>query len=134
MCLDAQVRAAMLAAGTPCAADADAHYAKPYNALASEPASVVSAPPAPSGCRNEMKMRKKPRAVTALTVGIVFATSVFAAQTVNNRCNRYGNIVNSDNHIVVNVDSFDHHFSKNIMVTGGSVIGSGNSKSISITH
>ncbi len=46
--LDAQVRAAMLAAGTPCAADADARCAKPYNALASEPASVVSALPAPS--------------------------------------------------------------------------------------
>jgi hypothetical protein len=37
MCIDSGVRAAMLAAGSPCAADMGAHAA-PYNALASEPA------------------------------------------------------------------------------------------------
>jgi alkylhydroperoxidase/carboxymuconolactone decarboxylase family protein YurZ len=42
MCLDPQVRAAMLAAGSPCAADMGAHAA-PYNALSSQPA--YSAPP-----------------------------------------------------------------------------------------
>ena len=42
MCLDPQVRAAMLAAGSPCAADMGGHAA-PYNALSSAPA--YSAPP-----------------------------------------------------------------------------------------
>lgn len=42
MCLDSQVRAAMLAAGTPCAADLGARAA-PYNALASQSSYV--APP-----------------------------------------------------------------------------------------
>ncbi|MFZ2106750.1 MAG: hypothetical protein WAV18_15490 [Roseiarcus sp.] len=37
MCIDSGVRAAMLAAGSPCAADMGAHAA-PYNAQASEPA------------------------------------------------------------------------------------------------
>ena len=41
MCIDSGVRAAMLAAGSPCAADMGAHAA-PYNALAS---SSYSAPP-----------------------------------------------------------------------------------------
>ena len=42
MCLDPQVRAAMLAAGSPCAADMGGHAA-PYNALSSQSSYV--APP-----------------------------------------------------------------------------------------
>lgn len=43
MCLDPQVRAAMLAAGSPCAADMGAHAA-PYNALSSQQAYPAPAP------------------------------------------------------------------------------------------
>lgn len=42
MCLDPDVRAAMVAAGTPCAADYGGAH-KPYNALASESASAAPA-------------------------------------------------------------------------------------------
>jgi len=42
MCIDSGVRAAMLAAGSPCAADMGGHAA-PYNALSSQ--SSYSAPP-----------------------------------------------------------------------------------------
>jgi alkylhydroperoxidase/carboxymuconolactone decarboxylase family protein YurZ len=56
MCLDSQVRAAMLAAGTPCAADAGAHAA-PYNALASQSASAAPLPPVSApGCERRYQL------------------------------------------------------------------------------
>jgi hypothetical protein len=59
MCLDPEVRSAMLAAGTPCAVDAGAGYhAKPYNALASESPSVapIQQASAQGGCERRYQL------------------------------------------------------------------------------
>jgi hypothetical protein len=86
--------------------------------------------------------------MTALTVGVLFASSGYATQTVNapkdcSHCgNGSGNINHSDNTInsnnKINVNITSHSFdgnsilSNNIVVTGGSVSNSGNS--LSVTH
>ena len=89
-------------------------------------------------------MRKTIRAVTALTFGLLMASSGFAAQTVvvAHNCggcgNHSGNIIASNNHVNVNVHVISHSFdgnsilSGNTVAVGGTVIGSGNS--LSITH
>jgi hypothetical protein len=57
MCLDLQVRAAMLAAGTPCAADLGGRAA-PYNALASQQAYAAPMPQeaSPQGCERRYQL------------------------------------------------------------------------------
>ena len=56
MCIDSGVRAAMLAAGTPCAADLGGHAA-PYNALASQSASAAPMQPAAApGCEKRYQL------------------------------------------------------------------------------
>jgi hypothetical protein len=100
--------AAILAAGTPYAADAGAHYAKPKRRAAFGTGFGGFGAARTIGCRNETKRRKTPRAVTALTVDS-FRHFRLRGQTVDNRCNHYGNIVNSDNQIVVNVGSSITH-------------------------
>ena len=86
-------------------------------------------------------MRKTIRAMTVLTVGVLFASSGYAAQTVVvapgsvGSGNRSGNVVLSNNrvNVVVVNRSFDGNriLSNNIVVTGGSVVGAGNSASLS---
>ena len=87
-------------------------------------------------------MRKTIRAVTALTFGLLMASSGYAAQTVviNHHCggcgNFSGNVVASNNHVNVHVDIVSHSFDGNSILsfnnTSVSVVsGSGNSLSIS---
>jgi hypothetical protein len=89
-------------------------------------------------------MRKTIRAVTALTFGLLMASSGFAAQTVvvNHDChgcgNFSGNVVNSNNHVHVNVDIVSHSFNGNQILSHNNVStsvvsGSGNSFSGSLT-
>jgi hypothetical protein len=96
-----------------------------------------------------MNMRKTIRAVTALTFGLLMASSGYAAQTVviNHDChgcgNFSGNVVASnnhiDNHVIAHSFNGNSILSNNIVVTGGSVVGGGNSLALSnavsvVTH
>ena len=86
-------------------------------------------------------MRKTIRAMTALTAVVLFASSGYAAQTVVvapgsvGSGNHSGNVILSNNrvNVVVTNRSFDGNaiLSNNIVVTGGSVVGGGNSASLS---
>jgi len=88
-------------------------------------------------------MRKTISAVTALTFGLLMASSGFAAQTVviNHDChacgNFSGNVVASNNHINVHVNVVSHSFDGNSILSNNNVstsvvAGSGNSLSISV--
>jgi len=86
-------------------------------------------------------MRKTIRAMTALTIGVLFASSGYAAQTVviAHNCggcgNFSGNVVASNNHVNVHVNVVSHSFDGNSILSGNNVstsvvAGSGNSLSI----
>jgi hypothetical protein len=88
-----------------------------------------------------MNMRKTIRAMTALTIGVLFASSGYAAQTVviAHNCggcgNFSGNVVASNNHVNVHVNVVSHSFDGNSILSGNNVstsvvAGSGNSLSI----
>jgi hypothetical protein len=88
-------------------------------------------------------MRKTIRAVTALTFGLLMASSGYAAQTVviNHHCggcgNFSGNVVNSNNHVHVNVDIVSHSFDGNSILSGNNVsasVTSNSGNSLSISH
>ena len=82
-------------------------------------------------------MRKSIRAacaVSALTVGVLFAGSGYAANVavaIAQKCIACGNVVASNNTLNIVNRSFDGNLSHNIVVTGGSVVGGGNSASVS---
>jgi hypothetical protein len=87
-------------------------------------------------------MRKTIRAMTALTVGVLFAGSSYAAQTVVfapgsiGSGNHSGNVIASNNHVHIDIHVISHSFDGNSILshnnTSVSVVsGSGNSLSIS---
>ena len=86
-------------------------------------------------------MRKTIRAMTALTIGVLFASSGYAAQTVviAHNCggcgNFSGNVVASNNRVNVRVNVISRSFDGNSILSGNNVstsvvAGSGNSLSI----
>jgi hypothetical protein len=90
-----------------------------------------------------MNMRKTIRAVTALTFGLLMASSGYAAQTVvvNKHCggcgNFSGNVVASDNHTNVHVNVVAHSFDGNSILSNNNTsvsVVSGSGNSLSITH
>jgi hypothetical protein len=88
-------------------------------------------------------MRKTIRAMTALTVAVLFASSGYAAQTVvvAHNCggcgNHSGNVIASDNHINVHVNVVAHSFDGNSILSNNNTsvsVVSGSGNSLSITH
>jgi hypothetical protein len=89
-------------------------------------------------------MRKTIVAAIGLTAGLLFASSGYAAQTVVNNQNstgsgnHSGNVILSNNHVDIHatIGSFDGNrvLSNNIVVTGGSVIGGGNSAAVAVVN
>ena len=94
-------------------------------------------------------MRKTIRAVTALTFGLLMASSGYAAQTVVNEhdchgCgNHSGNVIASDNtiasnnHVNVHVNIVSHSFDGNSILSNNNTsvsVVSGSGNSLSITH
>ena len=88
-------------------------------------------------------MKKTIRAVTALTFGLLMASSGYAAQTVvvNHDChgcgNFSGNVVASNNHVNVHVNIVSHSFDGNSILSNNNTslsVVSGSGNSLSITH